>query len=215
VSEAATLVFATGSARWEGRTRCSARAAHPEEAGRVQSFLERELRAKPLAPAWLWTSRRDLASDDFVLVEEAGTVRGVAACWDQRAFKQVQILAYRAALDAARPALSLLARIVGAPALPPPGSTLPLGYVTAFACSGDDPRVACDLLVALRARARARGLGLLSLSLASDHPLRRPLARSLRALEYRSVIYAVVPRGASSATCAVDLSRPHLEAALL
>jgi hypothetical protein len=122
---------------------------------------------------------RDLAIDDFLLVERDGRLRALGALWPQKAFKQTRVLAYQPVVAALRPVYNLWTRLRGGLPLPPAGGLL--DYVMAHSplCAPDDLPAFTVLLQALWRRLRARGGCALCLSLAGDDP-RRDVLRDFR-----------------------------------
>jgi hypothetical protein len=82
----------------------------PDDAARVAAFLRREGAKRQFFPIY---EERDLTSptgllrglsiEDVFLAFEGGALRGTAAAWDQRAFRQSRITGYGRALGRARP----------------------------------------------------------------------------------------------------------------
>lgn len=159
-----------------------------------------------------------LTPADFHLVEAGGRLAGAAAVWDQRAFKQAVVRGYAPPLSALRPLLSVLARPLGIPPLPPVGSPVRAAFL-AFAGVAPDPGVDAEavldaLLDAALLDARARGLDLLLLGLAADHPLLAAAGRRPHR-PYRSTVYAVYRPGGAVAVAALDGRPLGLEVATL
>lgn len=230
LAEAETLIMPTADPVWARRGRMPAvRPARAGDEGRVVAFLQAQLCRHALAPRWteadLRARCRDLSIEHFALLEEQGSLRGVGAVWDQRAFKQVLVAGYQPWLARARRPLNAVLHVLGQPRLPPAGASLSLGYLSHFALAADDDVEAATALVhALRIQARGRGLAQLVLTLAADHPLRAPLRTRFAARPYHSILYAVCWRnrsrsdGAATADGAAEIlggRRLYAEAALL
>lgn len=151
----------------------------PSEAGRAEArptFL-RESPRRQFFPA----------SDPPPEAELVAVEGGVAALWDQSAYKQTVIDGYDRLLATARPLYNLLTR---GPRLPPPGSALRTAYGSYFCVANDDELVAKQLIAKLLERAGERGVDHLLLGFSSRDPL-LAAARAFRPLEYRSDIYTV------------------------
>jgi ribosomal protein S18 acetylase RimI-like enzyme len=145
---------------------------------------------------------RGLAIDDFVVASSAGRVVGCAACWDQRAFKQVVVRGYSPALARWRPIVNVMSAITGAPSLPAVGAQLPFAYISHVAVDPDhDPAaIAIALVDAVCRRARAKGLEYVVLGVSARSAERRAIARAFRHRPYESVLYvAYWPEGAAMA----------------
>ncbi len=152
---------------------------------------------------------RGLAAGDFVLVREGGSLVGVAALWDQSAFKQTVVQGYTGALRWAYPLVGFGARLAGAAPLPRPGQPLRAAFA-AFLTTAHDG-VLPLLLRALLRRAAGRGHAFVLLGLAESDP-RLVEARRLPHIAYASTLYTVAwPDGH-----APDLAgRPYVEIAQL
>lgn len=211
VGEITTLVFSTAGARG-----LATRTATAADLDAIVDRLAADGARFVLAPRW---SRQDLqpegrcvglSLDDFLLVEDAGRLRGGVAIWDQRAFKQVVVAGYAGWLALLRPVLNPWLRLAGQPRLPRPG-TLALAYLSHF--SADDAAAAIALVAAARARARQRGLEQLVLSLSSRHPRLAAIRRAVPARRYLTGLYAVGATAAEAETLRHGVA--HLEGATL
>jgi hypothetical protein len=173
------------------------------------------------APCWsvadlLSTVRsRGLGLGDFLLARRGSGVVGCAACWDQRAFKQVVVRGYSARLRLARPLWNFLAPLRGAPRLPPVGAPLAFAYLSHLAVDDDDPRVLGALVDAGRLAASRRGLEHLALGLAERNPLTAAARARFASRLYRSRAYLVHWSDGEATARAVDARPMHLEAAIL
>jgi predicted N-acetyltransferase YhbS len=125
---------------------------------------------------------------DLVTVRRGGELAGVAALWDQSAYKQTVIDGYDRLLTAARPLYNLFTR---GPRLPPPGSALRTAYGSYFCAANDDAEVARELIAKLLQKAAEKRFDHLLLGFSARDPL-LAAARAFRPIEYRSDIYTVV-----------------------
>jgi ribosomal protein S18 acetylase RimI-like enzyme len=146
---------------------------------------------------------RGLAIDDFVVASTAGRVVGCAACWDQRAFKQVVVRGYAPVLGRWRRAINMFSSLTGAPALPEVGAQLPFAYVSHFAV---DPEVDANaitiaLVDAVCRRARSKGLEYVVLGLPARGTELGAVKRAFRHRAYESVLYVGYwPEGTAAAS---------------
>jgi len=199
--------------------------ASEQDLPEIVACLQRNLQRFQLAPIWDEAALRSpercpgLRANDFAIARDpAGRVVACAALWDQRAFKQVVVAGYSPRLARVRPLANLALGALGQPRLPPPGSSLPLAYLSHLAYDAAAESLVPELLRGLRGLAAERGLGYVSFGLCADHPLARTLQRAFRARVYPSVLYLVqAPQLAqgSSPLAALDQRLPHIEVATL
>jgi hypothetical protein len=191
----------------------------------VGACLARNLSRHQLAPVWAahdlagGARCRGLAAGDVLVVHDpvygpGGDVRGCAAIWDQRAFKQTRVRGYSPGLGRVRPVLNPLFRLAGRPPLPPAGATVAMAYLSHVAVDGDDPETFLALVARARRIARGRGVDWLVTGFMAGHPLLGPLLRAARPRTYRAILYAVgwTP---DSPPPALDGRRLHVEVATL
>ena len=134
---------------------------------------------------------RGLAPRDVMVARrDDGAVVGVMAAWDQAAFKQDIVEAYGTTLRRLRPGYDLVARLLGAQALTPPGEAIPLAFAACVCVADDDPVVMRGLLSACVRRAHERGKLFLMLGMADNDPL-LAVARRWLHVTYRSDLYAL------------------------
>ncbi len=155
---------------------------------------------------------RGLAPDDVAVVLREGAIAGVMAGWDQASFKQDIVHAYGPRLRRLSPGYDLLARLIGARPLTPPGTAIPLSFAACTCVSDDDPDVMELLLSAVAARAQARGKAFLMLGLADEDPLLRVARRWLH-VTYRSDLFVMAWDADPAA--GLDTRVPYVEMATL
>ena len=154
-------------------------------------------RQRQLAPVWDRATLTDpsrcrgLTPGDFLIVEHNGAPVGCLAVWDQRAFKQIVVHAYRPPLSWLRGVANVLGPALGTPRLPAAGTTLNQGWITHVALDPAHADATIPLVGAALVAARERGLDHLLMGLAPTHFARDALARRFRALVYRSALYLV------------------------
>jgi hypothetical protein len=110
--------------------------------------------------------------------------------WDQRAYKQTVVRGYAPGLRWARPALNLMARVIGTPLLPAPGAPLANAFL-AHLVGADQPEALLSLISTLRRVAAIRKIRLLTLGFAARDPRLGIVRRHFRCREYRSRLYVV------------------------
>jgi hypothetical protein len=215
-----TLVISTWRRpRWPGGPPVeTGRDEHVEE---IAACLDRNGRRHQLARRWraadLVSTERcpGLHPRDFRLVFGGEGLVGVAALWDQSAFKQVVVRGYSPALARGRWWINRGAWLVGAPRLPDPGRALPHAYLSHVAVDGDDAAVFERLLGAILEEARRRGCAYLVAGFAARHPFLAAVRRRCRAREYASLLHVVHGEDGAGAAARLDDRVPHVEVALL
>ena len=119
--------------------------AAPSELDAVVAFLNDHGRRRQFSPvvhrsdfgspAW-----RGLEPSNVVLARGGhGRIEGVAACWDQSAYKQTRVVRYRRLLATTRPLLNTVLRLAGFPGLPDEGALIPALNLSLICIRGDDP----------------------------------------------------------------------------
>ena len=159
---------------------------------------------------------RGLRLGDFrVAVEGQGEILGVAAVWDQNAFKQTIVQGYAAPVQAFRLLLSGALRIAGFRPLPPLGHHLDSLYV-AFPCvRNDDPQIMRALLERIYAEHQDGGHHFLLLGLHERDPL-GAVASRFPTFRYISRLYLVCWDDGLEFVKGLDPAKiPYLELAAL
>lgn len=198
------------------------RAGRIEDREAIATLLSDCLSRFQFAFAWAhaW-DRADLAADlpipeDFLVLEEGGTVTAAVALWDQRAYRQAVVRGYSARLGALRPFVNMASHVLATPRLPDLNTPMPLVSLAGLAVKDDDPDRLIRLLDGVRAAAHHRsGMEVLALTLSERHPLAAPLVKRYRPRRYLSRLYAldIMPGVCPDA---IDRSRPSQpEVALL
>lgn len=170
--------------------------ARESDLPRIATLLQRNS-AQQFASAWpLETLRGAMDSGwlwprDFLLLRRRGTIHGVAALWDQSAYRQVVVAGYSPWLARARPFINLAAGLLRLPHLPRPGGNLRAAYLSHLSFDEDRPEDLLELIAAARAEARRRGIDILLLGLAAEHPLATRVRALPRQREFRSQLYVV------------------------
>ena len=220
-----TLLLETRAVRRGARARklplgVEIRRATRDDTGAVARFLQETLALHPLAPVWTEDDlcsplrARNLALERFRLAERGGRIIGCLALWDQRRFKQTVVRSYAGVLALARPWLAPVQRLLGRPGLPPPGTALPLAFLSHAAVRDQDARVLLALIDDVARSSDCAGLEHLVLGFAAANPLAGALRRALRPRELGSILYLVHPAGSRSRE-RLGPGVPHVEVARL
>jgi hypothetical protein len=100
-----------------------------------------------------------------------GELLGFLAVWDQRVFKQLNVVAYSLRMKAARWAFNFFAPIVGGERMPPAGSPLNCVSVAHICVPADKPRVLRALVISAYNELRRSGFSFMNLGLDRRDPL--------------------------------------------
>lgn len=179
--------------------------------GRRRQFFPRYTAEEFLGPG---QPLRDFRIGDFHLAMKGDRVAGVAATWDQTAFKQTVLAGYGGIVKTVRPLYNLVARWRGLPRLPLPGSELRHCFVSFLAIDGDDLNVFRALLGSIRSHVAARGYDYFLVGLHERDPL-LPAAREYPHRDYVSRLYVVYWEDGADACRSLDGRVPYLELAVL
>lgn len=158
-------------------------AASHDDLSEISRFLRAEGPRRQLCRVWSEEDLRNLArygleAKDFRVVRRDGAIAGVAALWDQSAYKQTVVRAYSAWMR-------LAGRFMD---LPRVGEPIRSVYAALICVKGDDRSVFADLLEELCMSAADRGFDYLLVGLDARDPLLSP-ALSHRHFLYRSRLY--------------------------
>ena len=155
------------------------------ECGRRRQFFPVIQRSDFGSPAWKGLEPRHLLAAH----RPDGRIEGVAACWDQSAYKQTRVVRYRRSLATVRPLLNAMLRAAGFPRLPNEGAPLPSLNLSLVCIRDDDPGTLAALLNRVHAEYCSRS-GWLMAGLHERDPLCRAVRR-WTSLRYASRLYAV------------------------
>lgn len=157
---------------------------------------------------------RGLSADDLYLRLQGPEVAGTMAVWRQNGFKQSVVVGYSRCLAAARPVLTLAAKLGLAPRLPRPGHSLPCLYAALIGCRRSDAAVFQELLDAVLADWTNTGYAYLLLGLCDGHPF-CPIVERRSAMSIASGIYLVYWPDSKPHPLPSTNRIPHLEVATL
>jgi hypothetical protein len=130
---------------------------------------------------------RRIGLERFFVHERADAVAGVAALWDQRAFKQIIARRYRKPLGALVPAYNAYAKVFRRVPLPREGQALEQTFIAFLGLAEDALPHGRALLQDLLSYCPTP---VASLGLHASHPL-LPGLQGLRPMYYRACVYAV------------------------
>jgi hypothetical protein len=215
-----SLIFPTGVRRRADAARAELSNARSEDMAEIAQCLARYGERFQFAPYWTHADlvsaqrARGLCPEDFLVARRRSRIIGCLACWDQRKFKQIVVRRYSSRLRLVRPVWNALAPLAGASALPAPGSTLSIAFLSHLAVENDDVDVFSALLDAGLVRAALRGAVHAILGLAEENPVTAAAMR-LKPRNYRSRAYLVCWPEGEEAASRVDARTLHLEVAIL
>jgi len=163
------------------------RRAREEDLQRILEFHNAQAGRFQFSPVLHEATVRRIGLDRFFVHEQVKTLRGVAALWDQRAFKQIVARRYRGPIGALIPAYNAYAKWFRRIPLPPEGQMLDQTFIAFLALADQvltqgrallqDLLSHCDTPVA-------------SLGVHATHPLLSAL-RKLKPMRYPARIYTV------------------------
>ncbi len=168
----------------------------PETLEEIVAFLHRMGPRRQFFPAYKLEdftgglTLRGLRPQDIMVARRGNDVVGVMAVWDQAAYKQDIVDAYGPALRRLRPVYNLVARVLGARPLTPPGQAIQLAFAACICIADDDPKVMRALLSACAINAYERGKAFLMIGLSDNDPLLATVRRYLH-ITYHSDLFVV------------------------
>ena len=160
----------------------------------LTGWLDERSRQHHLALTWTlqrWGDllRHGVLPASFTVSRNGSNIDGVAAIWDQRAFRQTVVDGYDEPVRLARPLYNGVQSLRGMASLPAPGSVLAQGFLLGAFVS--EPEAWGRLWPLLAQRARASGLSWLSVARQAGDPELGVLRRLAGVREYRTSLYAV------------------------
>ena len=190
-----------------------------DDAEAIADCLARNHSRRQLAPVVtaeeLRTGRwRDLRPDCFYLGIRGGRVVGVAAAWDQSAFKQTVVTRYRGALRLLKPWIDAAAPLLGTGRLPTPGLPLRSFYAGLIAVDHDDLTLLRALLLRMHNDACGSGYRYFLLGLHERDPL-ASVYRFFRVTRFSGRLFAVHWEDGATAVEALDDRPPYVELGML
>ena len=176
-----------GLSRAHGKRSGLWRAAEEADLPAMVRFHNARAARFQFAPVLREATVRRIGLERFFVHERAGALSGIAAFWDQRAFKQIVARRYRRPIAALRPAYNAYAKVFRRVPLPREGQALEQTFI-AFLAVADDALPQVRPLV--RDLVSHCPTPVASLGLHASNPLLPSLER-LGPLRYRARIYAV------------------------
>jgi hypothetical protein len=177
---------------------CAIRRATAADWAAIVAFLSRENARYQFAPVYhesdLTNGRlRGMQPENILLAEANGSIIGTLALWQQSAFRQLHIDAYRGAWRFIRPVYNALARLTPLAPLPRAGEALKYAYLSLMAVQNDNLAVFRALLRQAYRASHGTGLHYLIGAFHERHPLRPAFAD-----------YAGIPSGGQLFTVQFD-----------
>jgi len=188
------------------------RAASPDDIEGVIQFLSTEGGGKQFFPVYERPEQllKGLGIEDILLAFHKNELYGVAAVWDQSAFRQIVVRNYAFPLKQLRPVYNIFAPPLGLPSFPQAGSQLSCLCLSLVCTKDNDCTIFRALLQAVFARYGSREAVLLSGFHERDPLL--SVVRQYRHITYASRAYSVYWDGDEEQLPLFDESKiPYLE----
>ncbi len=159
----------------------------------ISHFLQNNYQKYQFSPVWDESALKSagLAAEDFLLLYKGSSITACVAIWDQRAYKQTIVRAYKKPLELLRPLVNLAAPVLDLPSLSPVGKVLNQAWLSHLACDEDAPESLELLLNMAFSKADKMGLDQLILGLSDGHPMLKAAQQTRRHLTYRSDLYLI------------------------
>lgn len=179
------VVFAIAATR--GRRRNLWRRAQDSDLDALIAFHNQRAARFQFAPRLDERAVRGIGVRNFLVHESSARLAGVAALWDQRAYKQVVARRYRAPVGALVPAYNLYARLARRIPLPREGRALEQTFIAFLQIADEDLAGAPALMRDLLSHCPTP---VASIGLAAMHPL-APVIEALKPMPYPARVYTV------------------------
>lgn len=170
-----------------GKRRGLWRRAREGELQRILEFHNAQARRFQFSPVLDEAIVHRIGLNRFFVHEQENTLRGIAALWDQRAFKQIVARRYRGPIGALIPAYNVYANLFRRIPLPPEGRMLEQTFIAFLALADEALTQGRALLQDLLSHCATP---VASLGLHATHAL-LPALRKLKPMRYPARIYAV------------------------
>ncbi len=181
----------------------------------LADFLARALAARDTAPVWSADALRSAAGLRPLVLREGGAITGCIALWDQRTSRQALLMDCPRALGVLRAPLNLAFAAARLPAIPARGERIEQAFLSLAATRDECPERFIRLVRAGLGAAQALGVRAAMIGVPSDHLWRAALRRNLRAIEYRTSLFAVIWPEDAAALGTIDPGRVFPEIGLL
>lgn len=179
------VTFAVATAR--GRRRNLWRRAAHADIPHIVAFYNAKAAQFQCSPVLTEHLVRRIGIEHFFIYDE----RGVAALWDQRAFKQIVARRYRTPLRSLRPVYNLYAALLRRIPLPPEGAALDQTFIAFLALDDAAEARATELLLDLLSHCKTPAA---SIGLHARNAL-VPVIKKMKPLSYPARVYAVCFEG--------------------
>jgi hypothetical protein len=163
------------------------RRAREDDLHRILEFHNAQAARFQFSPVLCEAVVRGIGVDRFFVHEPAKTLLGLAALWDQRAFKQIVARRYRRPIGTLIPAYNAYAKLFRRIPLPPEGRMLEQTFIAFLALADEVLAQGRALLQDLLSHCATP---VASLGLHAGHSL-LPALRELKPMRYPARIYAV------------------------
>ncbi|MBN2684996.1 MAG: hypothetical protein JXR40_06930 [Pontiellaceae bacterium] len=160
------------------------------------------------------TLLRDLPVTQFLIAETTDGPCGIAAVWNQSAFKQHRIHAYSPGMRRLKPLINLGLKSAGFSALPSPGEPLYHAYFCFAAVKDNDPQIMRTLIHSARALSAQAGFSHLLIGFHENNPAARGVHGMAKSI-YRSRLFFVGWEQELEAFAQLDDRIPYFDPAIL
>lgn len=181
----------------------------------LSAFLAEHLARRDCAPVWTAEALRAAAGLGVLVLREGGAITGCIALWDQRSHRQALVIDCPRWLRQWRTPANFAFRLARLPAVPEVGRAIDQAFLSIAATLADCPKRFIRLVRAALNEARQLGVGAVMAGLPSAHPWRTALHGAVRAIEYRTSLFAVAWPGNDSFVRQIDPARVFPEIGLL
>jgi hypothetical protein len=189
--------------------------AQDSDGPELGDFLVRALATRDTAPVWSADALRSAEGLRPLVLREGGAITGCIALWDQRAMRQAVLMDCPRWLGFSRAPVNLAFAAARLPAIPARGERIDQAFLSLAATRDECPERFVRLVRAGLSAAQALGVRAAMVGVPSDHPWRAALRRDLRAIEYRTSLFAVVWPEDAAALGTIDPGRVFPEIGLL
>jgi len=195
------------------------RSARMDDIEQIVELLAEELSRRLFAPVidcekfkQNLKNRPDFGISNYYLAEKNGEIVGVCAAWDIKSIRQNRVIQYGGKFKWIKNFYSVLAPILGFPALPKPGAAFKDVVITEYAVKSRNPSIMEALLLKIYNDYRSKQYNMLIFGSCSHDPMLKASRKFFCQSVVSNIVLGVMDKGLIEAG-KIDSSLPYIDMA--